>query len=324
MTLDFKEEEIKEKEIKLKVPFAGYLSPQGELIDFSTPLGESLHNSISNQVAQTYLKYISYIITGDTKDGKYAEYLKKHKPEKIKEMLDDDLDELIYRGYASYYSNINKKFEDFYNEIQNDLRLCELRINKKEEFSYDRFKLDLLKFFLNAYKNGSYLKSVGKITRVDNQIDIEKRLKKEFNLNDDDRHELLVQVERTVSKELLTGFKDICVQYMGYDSIERFDSNARKIDIPAKKNDYDLMFYSNPRVISTSHKDIYDRFYNYILMDWNIYQAPRYLYNGKTGIYEPEPDFVNSHIEESNKEIKNEIESIKRLVPLKERKKYFK
>ena len=34
MTIDYKQNEIKEKKLKTGIPFAGYFSPQGELIDF--------------------------------------------------------------------------------------------------------------------------------------------------------------------------------------------------------------------------------------------------------------------------------------------------
>ena len=324
MTIDYKQDEIKEKELKTGIPFAGYFSPQGELIDFNDKISGETHNNTANPVALTYLKYISYIITNEIKNGKYGEFLKDHNPEKLREMSLDGIDELIYRGYGSYYTGIHLRFEDFYKEIIEDLNACENRIKNKEEQSYDRFKLDLLRLFVNAYKNASYIKSIGKITRVDNQSTIEEKLKKEYSLDEDDTHLLLVLLEKTVSKELLSGFKDICVQYLGYDSIERFDLKGNKIVIPKKDEDYDSMFYSSPRVITSSYKDVYDRYYNYLLMDWSIYQVPRYKYNEETGIYEKEEEIINPYREEQDLKKMEEIQSIKKLVPIRERIKFFK
>ena len=98
---------------------------------------------------------------------------------------------------------------------------------------------------------------------------------------------------------------------------------VKKIDIP-ENEEYDKFFYNTPRVITTSNSDIYERFYNYLLMDWEIYKVPRFVFNNETKMYELEDDTLNTFRQEKNEEIKDEIQSIKKLVPPNERNKFFK
>ena len=323
MALEFKYEEIKEKELKFKRPYAGYFTPNGDLIDYVTELGGSTHNSWTNPVSLLYLKYISYIITGETKDGKYAKYLEEYNKEKLDEMKYEGLDELVFRGANSYYSGKISPFNEFYQELLTNLNRCEERIKKNESFSYDHFSRDLLKFFSLAYKNDNYIKTTGKLTRVDNQDDLENKIKEEYNFKDSDKYYINRYLERKVNKELLSGFKDTCVQYMGYDSLERYGPKGDILVIPKTSEEYDSFFYNNRRVITSSYNDVYERYFNYLLMDWEIYKVPRFIYNEKTEMFEKEEYSFNSYREEKEEEEKEEIKSIKKLVPPHERHKYF-
>ena len=58
-------------------------------------------------------------------------------------------------------------------------------------------------------------------------------------------------------------------------------------------------------------------------MNWNIHRLPRYMFNEKTGIYEKDKDYLNYYFNDKEKIYEEEIKSIKKLVPLKERYKYF-
>lgn len=324
MTIDFEQDEIKKKELKNSIPYVGYFSPSGKLIDYNTELGGQTHDSWSNPVSLMYLKYVNFIITHETLDGNYAKYLKEHNPEKLKEMITCGLDELVYRGHSSYYAGVHNSFNDFYNEILNDIEKYEDIIKNDRSDEYDRFILNLLRYFKNAYKTGDYIKTTHKITRVDNQKDIEKRIKDEYMLEDEDKYICDRLVERAVNKELLSCFKDICVQFIGYDSIERYGPNGKKIIIPEKEEEYDKFFYSTPRVITTSNSDIYNRFYNYLIMDWDIYKVPRFIYDEDKKEFVESINELNTYRQDRDEETKEEIQSIKKLVPPNERKKFFK
>ena len=319
MAIEFKKNEIKNAELKLGTTFAGFINPRGDLL-YSGPTHYFWNSSVYN----TYLKYISFIIDDVKKDGKYANYIKEQSPDVYKSMYDPKLDELVFRGYDSYYFGVHTTFEEFYRKLLRRIETVDYRIKEKEELSFERFKLDLLLFFRNAYKNGNYIESTGKVTRIESQKTIEARIKEENNLTDNDKYTLDLLIERAVNKQMLLGFKDICVQYLGYDTLERFGADGRQINVPTDESKYDENFYNSPRVITSSCKDTYERFYNYLLMDWTIYKVPRYKFNEETGMFEEESNILRGHIANKEQEVKDEIQSIKKLVLPKDRYKYFK
>lgn len=74
---------------------------------------------------------------------------------------------------------------------------------------------------------------------------------------------------------------------------------------------YDKIETNLYHVISTSNSNPYERFYNYILMDYSIYLLPKYIY------------IDNSFVKLDNKiydtYVLDEVNSIKKLVPYSER-----
>jgi len=120
-----------------------------------------------------------------------------------------------------------------------------------------------------------------------------------------------------------TLIKEIIVRHLGYDSIES----------------------TRYKTITTSTWNIYERFYNYLLMDYDVFQIPKMILDKKGNYvprhltekhtYEYKDASGNSTVKEvliqvrdyliSDKELrlKEEIVAIKRLVPLKHRYKYF-
>ena len=123
---------------------------------------------------------------------------------------------------------------------------------------------------------------------------------------------------------LMSYFKDICVQYLGYDSIERawriYDVNLFN-NIHDASNGY--AFSNNPRIIVTSEKNVNERFYNWLLMDWTIQQIPKKVWDDKNKKFIDE-DYIFNYINRDKEEIYGkEIESIKRLVKKEDRYKYF-
>ena len=319
MAIDFQTEAIKKYELDNNIPFAGYFSPNGNLIDYNSIYGGETHYSLNNPVSMTYIKYLSFIITGVTSDSKYAEVLKDMNPRILNESLQKDIEELIFKGYDSYYAGIFKTNDEFYRKIEEDHHITEKRIREQHEFPYDRFKLELLKLFLNAYREGNYRKSIGKLTRIDSLESIRKKVIEEYPIQSQDGYKLSKLLELRIKREMLSEFKDICIRYLGYDAIERRQSNGNLIEIP--NEDYDKFFLNTPRVITTSHKDYLERYYNYLLMNWDVFLVPRYIYNEKTGLYEQESNIENFH--QKDESLVKELKSIKRSTPIEERYKYF-
>ena len=85
----------------------------------------------------------------------------------------------------------------------------------------------------------------------------------------------------------------------------------------------DTYFYKIPRIITTSYNNINERFYNFLLMDWAIHKLPRYLWDEKEQKYIEEPVIRDFYQNDTEEIMKKEIASIKRLVPKKDRYKYF-
>ena len=94
---------------------------------------------------------------------------------------------------------------------------------------------------------------------------------------------------------------DLLVQFVGFDKIES----------------------QNPRTITTSKRNIYEEFFNFLLMDYDIVQIPRLVFDKNTQhfrwIYPS--SFINAG---TNRECEEEIQYIKRYVPYEERYRYFK
>lgn len=64
MTVQYYESEMDEIEQKKGVPFVGYINPRGQLIDYSTLIGERTHYSTKNPASMMFLQFISYVMKG--------------------------------------------------------------------------------------------------------------------------------------------------------------------------------------------------------------------------------------------------------------------
>jgi len=186
----------------------------------------------------------------------------------------------VRNGYYNYKDNYSKFISNLSRQID--------KIDRDDELK--EFEYNLLIFFKRAYSNNDFFNTISRHIIVDDN-----------NLN--------------IKKVLLTNLKDICIQYLGYDSVERFDSLGNKIDV-----DYN---HVKPRLISSSYHNIKERYYNYLLMDWEIQQFPRYNYNEEKGIYELESSIILYDNNDLEEELTDEIKSIRKLIPLDERYKYF-
>ena len=287
MSIDYinLERPILAREIDSWKPFIGYLSPQGDLIDFNYPFGETGHDGWQNIVTNAFLTYISFYIKGD----------------------------VLIKGIDNCD---NKEFDQLIKEINDEMYW--LKFDKKDNSIYE-FKYQILKFFNHAYSSNNFFDSINQVINI-------------HWLSDMDGIQYLNSPKnKKLKKELLSFFKDIVVCYLGYDSIERFNSNGNLITIPHNPKEYghpyeysfDSYFNTTPRIITTSNINIYERFYNFLLMDWKIHRVCIFVWNDDKLKYEKESQIKNLHYNEKEEILKKEVKSIKRLVPISERYHYF-
>ena len=85
---------------------------------------------------------------------------------------------------------------------------------------------------------------------------------------------------------------------------------------------YDYVVGNNSKIITTSKFNIYETFYNYILMEFDIHQIPKRIYDDDERGY-VEYSQCKFFIPESELRLKSEIESIKKYVPKKQRQEFF-
>jgi len=311
MTLEFKEKELaKEMRYGIGNSYIGYISPKGKFVNFNTLFGEPGHDNWRNDASYSFINYVSYII----KDSSLKEYqfLKDYKS-----FFDENQypgrDEIVIRGLDYNFYHNTSDFNQFIGYLDKEIDIYK---NKAGD-PYYGLAYAILKLFKLAYKNGTFFETLGKeifVMSYEKYITINKMDKYDWRSQDG-------LYRNYLKKELISYFKDICVQYLRYDSIERFKPDGENIILPKNRNkEYVLEI---PRIITTSSPIPNERFYNYLLMDWVIHRLPRYIYNEQTGIFEKESDFYSFYQTEKEQKLDQEIQSIKKLVPIRERYKYF-
>lgn len=301
--------------------FIGYISPDGKVIDFNKPLGESSHEGWNNIVSDAFLSFISYVVRGTSIKKLEGENFSE---EFIRDIKYTDSDEYAFRGvwpvwglrvYSNDYDRVIKELDE------------KLKYN---QFCYDEKKLEfchqIYVFFKNAYTNKSvksFFETIDRKIYVTSKDDFFKsnNCLKSFNYNFK-----INSYMNHLKIELMQHFKDIAVMYLGYDSIERFNPNGKLIEnaYHKKYSDDPLRYFAqNPRIITTSYSNVNERFYNLLLMNWDVHKLPKYRWNEQVLKYEKEPFYLNFYEIEKEKILGEEIKSIKRLVPIENRHKYF-
>lgn len=317
MTIDFNEQEILKIEQFTGLPLIGYINPQGKIINYSTLIGEYGHDNWRNPVTPIFLSFVSFVI----KNQRMSQY-KFEGYEKLLEMNKyEGFDGIVKRG-VDYYSDFN---QTSYQAFLDKLQRCFEEENDNAQFysfsqrdGFEILKTDMVLFFHKLYSNDNFFDSLGRIIYVENRDFIAKK----YNIEDNDR--LMKFYYEYLIVNLISYMKDFCVQYLGYDSIERATPYS---DLNILNNIYDssngYTFSNNPRTITTSCTNINERFYNWLLMDWQIQRVPRYFWNEKEKRFKLEqPDYI---FHKTNKEeiLEKEIEAIRNQIPKTKRKAYF-
>lgn len=102
MTVQYYESEMNEIEKKKYIPFVGYINHRGQLIDYTTLIGEQTHYSTKNPASMMFLEFISYIVKG-------------FNPEELKFFWDKD--EHMYKNNKTEgFDNVIKRGFDYFCE----------------------------------------------------------------------------------------------------------------------------------------------------------------------------------------------------------------
>jgi len=323
MTVDFYDKQIIEKEKITRQPYIGFFAPEGTLIDFNMRLGANTHTSYYNPVSYAFCDYVSYIVPGISIKNYKRTSTAKMFPNTVSRNEYIGIDNLVVRGCFIDYQGWNIVDIEFFLKNLNSA-VHSFEASDINSFSdYEKFKYRILKFFQRAYQNKRFFESIGRDIWIEDPEVVKKRIKEEYrncNLRESELEGIYL---RNLRIQLLAHFKDICVQYLGYDSLERFNSkNLQEISIPDKREDYNFDFFHNPRIITTSCFNPNERYFNWLIRDYVVHQLPKYNYNELTRIYEPVLNMEPYHISHSEEIYGKEIASIRKLVPQNERYKY--
>lgn len=320
MTLEYKEHDM--SLIEGLSPLMGYFEPDGEFIDFSTLLDVPTHDGDATiPPVYEFLNWVSYIIKdtnyktfGNTDDREYLKY--------------PGIDEVVKRGYEYDYGYNSCNIEDFKKSLDIEVFRMEniIRNNKINDkyYLFDKWRYNMLLFFQNAYSKRPFFEAIARLIKVDNS---DKYIEQQKKYGDYFFRDYKGEYGKYICKMIISDhFKDICVQYLGYDSLERFSPDGSIIKPPIREfiiTDGPTNFQKTPRIITTSSPNPSERFYNYLLMNWKLHILPRYNFNEKKGIYEKEPEYMNYHTNTKEENYKKEIKSIKKSIRLEDRYKYF-
>ena len=200
-----------------------------------------------------------------------------------------------------YLRSEKEKYIEHLKECSNSLKY-ELKTWKENNLPYfpnEQMTLDIYKFLINCYSADTFFDGVGNIEECMCRQEFYMTEYKNKDLYDIDDWDFNIEYEMYKDTILMNVFKNVMVQYLGYHSVER-----------------------TPRTITTSTFNIYETFYNYLLNDFTIFQIPKMIFDSyeKKYIMQRYNEF---YLPDSELRLKDEIESIKKLVKVEERAKYY-
>lgn len=326
MTIKYQEDEILNIEKwNYNRPFIGYLNPYGQLLNYCQLVGEYGHDNWRNPATPIFLSFISFVIKNKKiKQLEEAQWDKdrslflKNKYEGFDDIVKRGLSygqDINYHSYDDFLKALNKVLQEEKKSEKIHIKYCETYWDKDP---WDKLRYDLAHFFEKCYSNKDFFRSLGRIIAVENRYDICQKYNKKDSWK---QHEFYYEY---CLIQLMSYFKDIAVQYLGYDSIERAIAEYDLVqinNIQSASNGY--TFASNPRLITTSCPNPNERFYNWLLMDWQIQRIPRMLWNEEDQRFIEENTITKYYQTEKEEILGKEIESIKKQVPKEYRKQYF-
>lgn len=333
MTIDYNEEEILSSEKCYNNPFIGYINPKGDIIDFSLLIGEPGHGNWRNPITPYFLNFISFVVLGEN-----IEKYKNCDIKAIQKLYEysqyKGFDDIVRRG-LSYYEYCNEdNYDSFLNRLNDAIKEEEqsrqrhAQFCKKYNYEYrfdnihwNELRYDLMQFFKKCYSKKDFFYSFNRIIKVQNMKTICNLYKNWCGGNARKREDFYYDY---CVLTLMSYFKDIMVQYLGYDSIERanpdFDLNIiNNLYEPS----YGYKFSNNPKTILTSCSNPNERFYNWMINDWNVKRVPRMYWNEEEKRFVEESPTLSLYQTDKEEILSKEIDSIRREVPKQYRKQYF-
>lgn len=266
--------------------FIGYLNPYGEVLDYSRPFGMGGHDD--NRLT-TYFEAYFRMPTNDPWiqqcEGKNVINLESER------WYAQDR-RTFFKERVEHHADLARKYgvtDDPYARFQDDLDLFFYRCYQADTFmdgfGQNCMSLNKSEFYhLCCKKRELYQKRFG-----ETEEEYSKRVKR-FLEEDYDWY---------LKHLMLDWYKTVIVQYMHYHLVERCQKG-----------------------ITTCSLKPYETFYIYLLNDFVIHQIPCMIYdnNRKMHILYQQNPFL---IPDSESRLKEEIQAIKKLVPLSERFKYY-
>lgn len=210
-----------------------------------------------------------------------------------RDVIDIEFEKQIARRERNYFKN----------EVEHNYSL--IRKYGLSEDPYDKFQNDLDMFFYNCYQAETFMDGFGQNCMSLNEPEFFTEVSKMYHREPNETEEQYYERRKRSFKYnyhwykkrlMLDWYKAVIVQYMHYHLVER-----------CKKG------------ITTSSLKPYETFYNYLLNDFEIHQIPYMIYNETKKMYVPYNPFPT----DSELRLKDEIQAIKKLVPINERPKYY-
>lgn len=266
--------------------FIGYLNNYGEVLSCRNPLGLGDHDS--NKTTE-FFEYNFRMPTNDL-------WLQKEKEINV---INKEREERFAK----------EQYEYFKKRVENDAKYTKEygRITDVD----NRLLRDLNMFFYNCYQAPTFMEGFGQNCKILNEAEFyekyckgKEKYQKQQNETNQQYNERFNQFFKYdyywyKTKIMLDWYKTVIVQYLHYNLIER-----------CKKG------------ITTCTLNPNETFYNYLLNDFEIHQIPRMIFDSDKKMYVPysQSEFF---IPDSELRLHDEIQTIKKLVPLKERSRYY-
>lgn len=298
MYLPYKAEITNKKELtanNFRYPnFIGYLSPTGEVLKVTPQYGHG--NDLTTELFKTYFteRYYTYKI----------DEIKFH----IKEKQDECEREMMSVRKQELLSELNDKIKIIKKQVNN---------NEKAD-KWDILDKDILSFFSNCYLNEQFSIGYGRsiifkdkylFANTDYRNTYNKKVKEypKKHSESDQSYAIRIPISYTLDyqyshyldnmySELI---KETLAMYMGYHIVER-----------------------TYKTITTSARNIYETFYNYLLNDYTIYQLPQMIFDETKKTYiEHNIDYY--YLSSKEQKLKMELNSIKKLVKKEDIHKYY-
>lgn len=191
--------------------------------------------------------------------------------------------------YEKDYSK--EKYYFFKERIENNAQLTK-KFGKTSNVD-SRLLHDLEMFFYNCYQAPTFMEGFGQCCMILNEPEFYDKYCEGKNKDFEYHYHWY---KKSI---MLDWYKTVIVQYLHYHLIERCEKG-----------------------ITTCDTKPYETFYNYLLNDFTIHQIPRMIFDYDKKMYIPynQNEFI---ITDTELRLKEEIQAIKKHVPLKERSKYY-